>query len=84
LTTLFSTSTFIESRILICLFSNGFEDFPREIVVEKCLPLEDKKSKTKRTVTGQVHIRFLISQLPVSILFFFCVGLVLCDVCDTI
>jgi hypothetical protein len=67
----FSTLIIFGSWILICLFSNGFDDFPREIVVEKCLPLEDKKNKAKRTVTGKVHIRFLISQLPVSILFSF-------------
>jgi len=44
---------------------NDFDDSPKEIVVEKWLPLEDKKKKsTKRTITGQLQIRFVISQIP--------------------
>lgn len=48
------------------MISKELGAIPRDVVVEKVLPLtEDPKKKSKKPVTGQLKIRMYYSTLPV-------------------
>lgn len=47
------------------LYSDGLDTIPSEVVVEKWLDLSIGNIKTKRTIGGQILVRFIRTSLPV-------------------